>query len=103
MRFCSPDVSTVITQKNAAYLQIRLLKSTYLVNDAAVMNMSERVLSVHYYKEFSSRSVKYFITLHTNSFTANHVREIGRLSSALFLAHRHRLTERRERVNDSAK
>ena len=60
-------------KKNADYLQIRLLKSTYLINNAAVIHMFERVLSVHYCKEFSSTSVKYFITLHTKSFTANHV------------------------------
>ena len=42
-----------------------------LVNNAAVIHMSERVLSVQYYKEFSNSSVK--ITLHTKIFIANHV------------------------------
>ena len=60
-------------KKNADYLQIRLLQSTYLINNAAVIHMSERVLSTDYYKEFSNTSVKYLITLHTKSVTTNHV------------------------------
>ena len=44
--------------KNADYLQIKLLKSTYLIDNAALIHMSERVLSIHYYKEFSSRFVR---------------------------------------------
>ena len=60
-------------KKKADYLQIRLLKSPYLINNAALIHKFERVLSVHYRKEFSDMSVKYFITLHTKSFTANHI------------------------------
>ena len=47
-------------KKSADYLQIRLLKSTYCNNNAAVIHMTERVLSVHYHKEFSSSSVIIF-------------------------------------------
>ena len=57
------QMSVLLSHKeNADYLQIRLLKSTYFIDNAAVIHMSERLLSVHYYKEFSSSSVKYPIT-----------------------------------------
>ena len=61
------------TKRTQAIWEISLLKSTYFIKNAPVIHMYGSVISIHYCKEFSSRPVKYLITLHTKSFIANHI------------------------------